>query len=294
MPYDLAGQASVSPFALQQSPLYGAALRLLGHDVTRLNLPSLPGGCSPGQQVQLLKRRWAGVPLTWAPRVPAHALPALRSLLPRTTLLLTTLEADLAPPRRAGAFLPLMTPQWIAEIDLTAPPDIQMSRQTVKWRNRLRRALDGPLSVDIRRFHPDRDHDLIAPELAQRKTRRYRGMPPGFLGAFAMAAPAQTRIALARHRGQVVAAMVFLLHPPGASYVLGWSNDQGRALHAHPRLLWEISAYAAKCGAERLDLGSLDTEHAPGLARFKLGSGAQPRALGPTLMGVPSLWRFSD
>jgi hypothetical protein len=47
----------------------------------------------------------------------------------------------------------------------------------------------------------------------------------------------------------------------------------------------------ARRGITRLDLGTLDTEAAPGLARFKLGSGAAARALGGTWLWWPPLAR---
>jgi hypothetical protein len=40
-------------------------------------------------------------------------------------------------------------------------------------------------------------------------------------------------------------------------------------------------------GVRWLDLGSVNTEDAPGLARFKLGTGAVLHPLGSTLLVVP-------
>ena len=40
-------------------------------------------------------------------------------------------------------------------------------------------------------------------------------------------------------------------------------------------------------GVAWLDLGSVDTEAAPGLARFKLGTGAELRRLGATCLVLP-------
>ena len=40
-------------------------------------------------------------------------------------------------------------------------------------------------------------------------------------------------------------------------------------------------------GVRWLDLGSLDSERAPGLARFKLGTGAELRPLGATCLVLP-------
>jgi hypothetical protein len=40
-------------------------------------------------------------------------------------------------------------------------------------------------------------------------------------------------------------------------------------------------------GLRWLDLGTVDTEAAPGLARFKLGTGARLRRLGATCLVLP-------
>jgi hypothetical protein len=40
-------------------------------------------------------------------------------------------------------------------------------------------------------------------------------------------------------------------------------------------------------GVRWLDLGSVDTEKAPGLARFKLGTGAELKRLGATMLVLP-------
>lgn len=265
------------------APTIGAERPAAGETVTKI----------PPRQVHIVNRRWAGFPVAWAPRLDPLDLSDLVRALPRRTCLVTTLDGPLPPRRRQGipTMLPLMTAPWVAEMDVTGGAAARMARQQGKWRNRLRRALDGPLRVQIRAYRPDRDAALIAPELAQRKAKGYSALPPGFLAAFAIAAPDKAQIAIARHKGHCVAVMLLFLHPPGATYVLGWSNAEGRQLHAHTRLLWDIAGLAARRGALRLDLGMIDTDRAPGLARFKLGSAAVARPLGPTLIGMPRLWR---
>jgi hypothetical protein len=46
-------------------------------------------------------------------------------------------------------------------------------------------------------------------------------------------------------------------------------------------------------GTQVLDLGSVDTVSAPGLARFKLGAGAQVKSLGGTWLHLPGFRRQS-
>ena len=72
-----------------------------------------------------------------------------------------------------------------------------------------------------------------------------------------------------------------------ASYHVGWSGPEGRAANAHPLLLWSAMQALAAEGINRLDLGDVNTEDAPGLARFKIGAGANVRPLGPTILLPP-------
>ena len=90
-------------------------------------------------------------------------------------------------------------------------------------------------------------------------------------------------LTIAADRGEgPVAAMMFLRHGSTATYHIGWSNAQGRAAHAHNLLLWRAAERLSSKGVKTLDLGTLDTVNAPGLARFKLGTGAMPHRLGGT------------
>lgn len=83
--------------------------------------------------------------------------------------------------------------------------------------------------------------------------------------------------------------MLFICHGPVATYHIGWTSDEGRRAEAHRQILVHAIDWLAHRGIQRLDLGTLDTEHAPGLARFKLGTGARPVALDGTWLKLPLL-----
>ena len=80
--------------------------------------------------------------------------------------------------------------------------------------------------------------------------------------------------------------MLFLKHGTGATYHVGWTSDAGRKASAHNLILATAATRLAETGVTRLDLGTIDTENAPGLARFKLGSGAKPARTGGTWLGL--------
>jgi lipid II:glycine glycyltransferase (peptidoglycan interpeptide bridge formation enzyme) len=81
--------------------------------------------------------------------------------------------------------------------------------------------------------------------------------------------------------------MLFLLHSPWASYHIGWSGAEGRRTNAHALLLWQAMLRLREEGFTTLDLGDVNTEDAPGLARFKIGTGALVAPLGATVLVPP-------
>jgi lipid II:glycine glycyltransferase (peptidoglycan interpeptide bridge formation enzyme) len=119
---------------------------------------------------------------------------------------------------------------------------------------------------------------LIQAEAAQRRERRYLSLPSGFVSAFQSAnrKPSQALLTLAAElKHQPCAGMLFLVHGSTATYHLGWADDAGREHSAHNLLLWQACSLLAERGVQQLDLGGVNTQSNPGLARFKLGAGGR-------------------
>lgn len=265
---------------LQQSAAYGTVAEAAGRRVLRLDITDQG---RPLGHAQVLRRGpfallmrgpvWAGAP------DPAQRRAALRALGAAHPLLVAT------PEEAAGAGLPLITPRHVAEIDLARGAGALRAAMAGKWRNRLVAAESAGL--DIRPGGPQDLEALIGEEAAQRRAGGYRALPPGFTRAFAATAPGAVRLWCARRGTETLAAMAFLVHRPWATYHLGWSGPAGRAARAHALLLWTaMQAFAAE-GLARLDLGDVNTEDAPGLARFKIGAGGAVRPLGATVLLSP-------
>jgi hypothetical protein len=265
---------------LQQSDRYAATLRLLGRQARWLVAPG-------GPPVLCLRRRLGPVSAHYLPRADLSGSRAqVLDRLPASAARLVVPEDG---PLPRGGFWPILTPQHIAELNLPRAPvhDRLMSQMDVKWRNRLRRGLDGPLKVRECFLDPRRHKQLLDLELAQRRKRGYRSYPPDFLRAWCQANPKHAILFEAMIKGNTVAFMLFLPHGTVATYVAGWTGPEGRKTHAHNRLMWEaMRAFFAR-GVLRLDLGCVDTEGGASLARFKLGAGARVRTLGPTLLAPP-------
>ncbi|WP_425050438.1 GNAT family N-acetyltransferase [Psychromarinibacter sp. S121] len=285
--------AALSPNAgaLQQSWRYGAAVQAMGGTVRRAEL--WHGGCFLGL-AQVVVRRVGPLRLGWLSRGPVWhvaqgdtcaALHALRRALPGggPRLLLCVAEG------RVPGTVPLVTPVCMAEVPLAPEPAIMRCRLHQKWRNRLVKAEAAGLKVSVTAPSAADLDWLLSLDRAQAKTRGYRGLPPAFLAAWTACKGPPPRLFTARLKGDTVAAMLFLDHAPGATYHIGWNGPEGRAVSAHHLLLWQAMRHFARHGRARLDLGPLDTVNAPGLARFKLGTGATARWLGPTALVPP--WR---
>ena len=286
--------------SMQQHPYYGATLRHMGAQVHQIVARD---GSRRIAQVQLIERRFGPARLLWLPQGPVWGPGAcLRDRQTVLSQLATALDHpagllgcaddihDIHHYHQAG-FRALWTPQYRAELPLTLPQSSRLATQSQKWRNRLRHAERSALCIGHRPFHPQKDDWLLHRDRAQQRAKDYTALPTAFAKAWATCQPHSARLFLAHLNARIVAAILILRHPPTASYHIGWSGPEGRAHSAHNLLIWTAANWLARTGCQRLDLGSVDTQNAPGLARFKLGSGAKLRPTGPTMLRLPGLAR---
>lgn len=286
-------------FPLQQHPFYAATCRAFGADVCSYFCG--PADAPLGAAVVTFRRfpllgtvaHIARGPVWYAAATPLETCLRMdllvRALRKKARVVLASPDPlNGADALRASGLLPAVTPATMAHLSLQGTAPDRMARQQAKWRNRLRRALDLPLKVRSMPMPVETDHWLLREEAAQAKAKGYKGLPPSFAHAWRVTnGPASARLFVARLKGEDVAAMLFLKHGGQATYQIGWSSPQGRAAHAHNLLLWEAANWFASRGVEGIDLGTLDTANAPGLARFKLGAGTQPLVLGTTYLDAP-------
>jgi hypothetical protein len=200
---------------------------------------------------------------------------AIRRLARWPGLTLVTPEASVAGP----GLIPLVTPMHHAVWALRGELRIGMDR---RWRNHLSVADRAGHGFD--RDGPGALERLLAAEAPQRVQRVYRTLP----AAFSRTIPVKAlRLWEWRHCGAVAAAMCFIVHGSTASYHLAWAGPAARERAIHQAMLVRAAEALAAEGVSWLDLGSIDTEAAPGLARFKLGTGAMLKRLGSTLLVLP-------
>jgi hypothetical protein len=134
-------------------------------------------------------------------------------------------------------------------------------------------------------WHAEAFAALMAEHDDHRLESRFLGPDAAFYAAFVAvftaATPGEDALLLWAHAGphlgktRPIAGILVLCHGAGATYAMGWSNEAGRLVKAHYRLLWRAAAELQKRGIADFDLGGVDTERGAGVARFKLGLGGE-------------------
>lgn len=174
-----------------------------------------------------------------------------------------------------------MTGGWDAIWHLPAAQDALPRMLKQKWRNRYAKALREGCTVAVSRPKSDAMAWLEAGEIAQRKTKGYRMLPADLPRSLAQhRGRAEAILVTARHSGQYVAAASFICFSDTATYFSGVTTPLGRTVSAQHAVLFAAATHLVKQGIKKINLGLVDTRKAPGLARFKLGTGAIPAARG--------------
>ena len=208
------------------------------------------------------------------PEIHAIAVQTIRRAYPLTHLTWTTVMPEIGVADvwdKASATRGLnrvMDGYETSFLDLRRGTDHLRGGLKQKWRNQLAKAEDAGLSLE-------RTGDagwLLENYEEQRRQRRYTGPSASLLSAL----PAENSLTLtAKRNGATVAGVHFLRHGPDATYQVGWTGEDGRAVNAHNLLLWKGLLALKQDGVRWLDLGGLDAEKMPGIAHFKQGLGGE-------------------
>ncbi len=182
----------------------------------------------------------------------------------------------------AAGYRQIMTPASIAVMDLRHGPDVRRALMSIKWRNALRKAETADLRISMRSYQHTTDKWLLDEDEKQQSARGYRALPSAVTQAYSVMNKGQAIIVTASRVAVPIAAMIFLRHGASATYHIGWTSPEGRACNAHNLCLVKAMDALESFGTQVLDMGTLDTAASPGVARFKLGSGAQAKTLGGT------------
>jgi len=275
------------PLPLWQSPEFVTALRRLGVDAEIQPLDDVG-------QVMVVRRRFGPfgtVAFTsrgpvWASETP----PALQvDALRNSGLRLVNADGTAADVLRRAGFRRIRRPAAVSVLDVHANPDDQVAACRGKWRNAYRQGLRKSPITRHGHFDPGRDAWLFSADRAQQKAKGYRALPAKIVQAMAAKDRKSVMVSQMMLGPTPIAAMLFLLHGTAATYQIGVTTAAGRDARAHHVLLMQACAKLAKRGVRQIELGLHQPKVAPGLARFKLGSGAHVHDLGGTWMKLPFL-----
>lgn len=164
-------------------------------------------------------------------------------------------------------------------LDIRPDEDSLLDGLHGKWRNSLRTAEKA--GIRVRQATRDKAFEKsMATYDRFRRNRKFIG-PPANLIRYILSAPrpsdktGNVRVWEAIHDNKPVAGIAVIRHGASATYLAGWTGEDGRHRNAHNILLWRAIAKLRETGTDWLDLGGVDTQTAPGIARFKLGLGGE-------------------
>lgn len=164
-------------------------------------------------------------------------------------------------------------------IDLTPEEEALRAQLKRNWRNHLSKAERADLEC-VEGVHSDLEWFLKG-YLQDRMQRLYPGPGLRFLTYLLGEAALQKDLLLLKaiHKGTPIAACAFITHGNSATYQVGWTTPQGRAVNAHHFLLWKAMLQLKKRMILSLDLGGINTETAKGVTEFKDGMGGKRQTL---------------
>lgn len=250
---------------------------------------------------QLLHRRWLKLfPLTLLLRGPigdvdtaANSYQAMVKQL-QAALPGTASRCIIAPPSGQSLHTPfrqVVTGESIALWTIAVEEAQLQAALKPKWRASLKQGERAGLKLRTSSA-PDEMQWLLETEQAKQREKHYRNLPPCFARYYARLSQEPLPILyLAAHQHQEpVAAQLYLLHGNTASYFISWTGDKGRQQGAGHWLLYQAARQLRAHGVQQVDLGQIDTVQQPGLARFKLGTGADSVSFPGFYARMPGFW----
>ncbi|GAB3619983.1 peptidoglycan bridge formation peptidyltransferase VanK-Sc [Glutamicibacter endophyticus] len=199
-------------------------------------------------------------------------------------------------------------PEYVARVSLRdaageqLEADAVMASYSSTTRNETRKALKGPLQVevgevaDMARFHALYDHTADRNEFTGRPLSYFENMHRVLNGAV----PGSCTLYLASHEGEDLAAAIMVRSSDRAWYLYGASSSAQRKLFAPKALMQRMIADASAAGCQHLDQGgvspTLDAQHhLAGLTKFKTNTGCdivQTTGEWDLALNKPIAWAF--
>lgn len=155
-----------------------------------------------------------------------------------------------------------------------------------KWRNCLRKGQKLGVTVKLDKGGQENFQWLIDFYQAQQREKRFDGTSDRMLQALAANQSQSFKFNLyialddsSDSQDSVLGVLVTLQFDDVSEYLIGVSNERGRANQANSVLLWEAVLDAKRNGCRWLDVGGLADNTPKGIASFKKGLNPEPYAL---------------
>lgn len=170
-------------------------------------------------------------------------------------------------------------------LDIRPDEDKLRSGLHGKWRNALVTAEKASLRVRAAERNRAFEEAMVAYDQFRRK-QRFIGPPADLIRRMHSGSGKTGNVQVweAFQAKTPVAGIAMARHGASATYLAGWTGAAGRDTNAHNLLLWRAITALRQTGTDWLDLGGLDTQTSPGIARFKLGLGGELATLSGTYL----------
>ena len=290
----LIGQA---PFhAYQQSYPWGDALKEVGVRVYRAKI--MLDGCPIGVAQIQLKKILGFLTVALVLRGPVWCAGDVSAEIYRSAIdkiswslpvhglhgLIVTPESNDGEALKQAGFKRIMGGHHTVMIDLDADDEALRTQLNGKWRNRLKAAEKSAIIVSPLGRRPEKYAWLLEKEEHQQRAAKYHALPSIMVHNYQARTAHEGVICFsAKSEATRVGGMLFLVHGDCASYHIGWASDEGKSDNVHNLLLWRSMLALRRTGIKRLDLGGVNTDLNPGIARFKIGTGGE-------VLSYPGTW----
>ncbi len=161
-------------------------------------------------------------------------------------------------------------------LDLSAQDEALRAALKSNWRNKLNKSEKADLQTEWE--DEGRSLAWVCQTYANDKSKRgYNGPAPKFLAQYGslLAPKGDLLVGRALQDGAPVAFTLFVRHGRSATYLAGWSSEEGRQSAAHQKLLWDGIGILKEKQVLDLDLGGVNDDTAAGVKTFKEGLGGQ-------------------
>lgn len=177
-------------------------------------------------------------------------------------------------------------------INLSADENSLLMSLEGKWRNVLRKG--QRLGVEVKCIDPTNHEQnlLISGYREFQLSKGFEGLSESLLqrliiqkgdtwqfNLFVSRAPQESV------NNELIGVLATIRHGDTATYLIGFTNDQGRQMQANSVMLWNAILNAKKSGCKWFDVGGLGPETPKGIAEFKRGLNAEPYELAGDFRG---------